>query len=229
MSKPTREEVNKALSNFGYQPLEDDISKIFKQESEIMTTHTQGKKTAEEILMNHTLAFPFVITDRSKHHIIHAMEEYRLLDQREGGVGEAKILEMAEESAGGLTNAGTKWERTEHIAGFQSGFKKALSILPSSDGDRWVSVDDKLPPLGENVLCVRNYSKYNNDLIDVLIGKLHHAESPQAYGGPNSVQGSGYLTGHYWSFPSICKFDIVTHWQPKPNLPRRNETIRIPI
>jgi len=78
--------------------------------------------------------------------------------------------------------------------------------------DKWISVEDELPLPEEDVLVVLDYRKWGRDL------KIHQARThlakegfPQKYGGPNSLTGSGYLTGIYFSLPSIVAPEIVTH------------------
>lgn len=47
-------------------------------------------------------------------------------------IDEKELSEAASDSAGGLTNAGTNYERLEHIEGFKSGAKWAL------EKDKWI-------------------------------------------------------------------------------------------
>lgn len=76
-----------------------------------------------------------------------------------------KVEEAANDSAGGLTNEGTTFERAEHIEGFKAGAKwqsqQPLSIAWMSDEEinRWFDINANEPgKMGKNMfrVCVNN-------------------------------------------------------------------------
>lgn len=92
--------------------------------------------------------------------------------------------------------------------------------------DKWVSVKDRLPEYKEvfprqaqRVLVLMDYKKWGRDEQRIEIACVHYASEPKKYGGPNSLTGSGYLTGIYYSLPAIINPECVTHWQPLPEPP----------
>lgn len=93
-----------------------------------------------------------------------------------------------------------------------------------SFSSNWISVKDVLPDHGSDffpkksveVLVLLDYSKWGREKI-VEKACVWFADEPRPYGGPHSLTGSGMLTGIYFSLPSICHPDVVTHWQPLPS------------
>lgn len=92
--------------------------------------------------------------------------------------------------------------------------------------DKWVSVKDRLPEYKEvfprqpqRVLVLMDYKKWGRDEHRIEIACVHYASEPTKYGGPNSLTGSGYLIGIYYSLPAIINPECVTHWQPLPPPP----------
>lgn len=83
----------------------------------------------------------------------------------------------------------------------------------------WIKVDENnLPDLNIEVLVITNYSKYDGAK-RVQMGVLRHSSDVVYFGGVNALIGSGSITGHYWSLPSIIPFEIVTHYRLKPEFP----------
>lgn len=82
----------------------------------------------------------------------------------------------------------------------------------------WTRLEIKQPPVGIDVLVLLDYTLFNGTK-RILIAHVHFTDEPIEYGGPNSLTGSGKLTGLYFSLPAIVKPGIVTHWMSLPEFP----------
>jgi len=93
----------------------------------------------------------------------------------------------------------------------------------------WMSVKDKLPELGEKVLC---YQPLKNSAISdktwnerVLIGYMFDLKQGERSGhiDEHKVGDDGFYLGNgglFWVFPYICHQNFVTHWMPLPEPPK---------
>jgi hypothetical protein len=102
------------------------------------------------------------------------------------------------------------------------------STTPSVKADGWVSVEEKMPDHNSTfpkklnyVLVYLDYSEWGRDEQRIEMASVHYADSPQPYGGPNSLTGAGILTGTYFALPTICNPKSVKFWQPLPAPPKQ--------
>ena len=89
--------------------------------------------------------------------------------------------------------------------------------------DGWVKVEDgcEMPEVGSQVLITVDYSEWGKNERRIFIANVHFADELRPYGGLNSLTGSGFLTGIYFSVPHIPNPDAVTHWHPLPPPPSK--------
>ncbi|MPM12597.1 hypothetical protein SDC9_58951 [bioreactor metagenome] len=89
--------------------------------------------------------------------------------------------------------------------------------------DSWTPVDKfdlaKYAAEHIDILVVLDYREYDRPR-RIEKASVHYTSEQRAYGGPNSLTGSGFLTGYYFSIPSIVAPGIVTHCRPLPKLPK---------
>lgn len=85
----------------------------------------------------------------------------------------------------------------------------------------WIDVKKQKPDPDQEVLVVLDYREWDRER-RVETARVHHSEQQIRYGGPNALTGSGTLTGTYFSIPAIVHPDVVTHWMPKPPLPKNS-------
>lgn len=81
--------------------------------------------------------------------------------------------------------------------------------------ERFINIEVSQPNVGDEVILLLDYTKYGRGKSAVM-GYVHWTDTRQGYGGPRSLTGSGYLSGMYFSIPSIVAPGIATHWMPKP-------------
>lgn len=92
-------------------------------------------------------------------------------------------------------------------------------VIKNTINNEWISTKDRLPKAGEKVLIVRDvrpWDKKRKPHVD--IANVHFSKKQSSFGGPNSLTGSGYLQGIYFSVPAILNPDSVTYWQPLPDI-----------
>lgn len=92
-------------------------------------------------------------------------------------------------------------------------------IKEKQDATEWISIKDKEPEPGQNILVFMDYSKYNRGT-RIEMASVHYAYEPRPYGGPNSLTGQGFLQGTYFAIPAIVAPGIVTHWKQLPDSPK---------
>lgn len=81
----------------------------------------------------------------------------------------------------------------------------------------WIDINGRRPEPGDRVLVVLDYTKYGREK-RVEIASVHYTLTPRPYGGPNSLIGSGHLTGLYFAARAVIPLQYVSHWQPIPEL-----------
>lgn len=91
--------------------------------------------------------------------------------------------------------------------------------IKNSINNCWQRVDNIPPIVGSDVLVFLDYAHFKPGLKRIAIAHVHFTDEPVEYGGPNSLTGSGTLTGLYFSLPAIIRPGIVTHWMPLPKFP----------
>lgn len=83
----------------------------------------------------------------------------------------------------------------------------------------WINIKDQMPEPESDVLIYQEFSKWDRKG-RVIQARVYFTEGLQGYGGPNSLTGSGLLTGYYFAVPAICNPETVTHWMPLPKPPK---------
>lgn len=95
---------------------------------------------------------------------------------------------------------------------------------------KWISCKKKMPEPthvfdkeAKKVIILRDYSQWGAGKKRIDIATVHETNEGEeiSFGGPNSLTGSGFLTGIYFAVPSICNPDSVTHWMELPLLPKK--------
>jgi hypothetical protein len=112
------------------------------------------------------------------------------------------------------------WEHLCRARGFHgptsNDYEGVWKLIPQPT--EWISINKQEPDPGMDVLVVLDYRPWGRERT-VMQARVHKAETKRAYGGPNSLTGSGWLTGIYFSLPSIVAPGVVTFWMHKPELP----------
>ena len=84
----------------------------------------------------------------------------------------------------------------------------------------WVSVNDRLPKRGDQVLVVIDVRKWDaKRKLRIETAIVGFFDEPTRIGGPVSLTGYKTIQGIYFAIPAIMHPEAITHWMPLPEFP----------
>jgi len=113
-----------------------------------------------------------------------------------------------------------KYKKTEiTLSEFRQLFSSEEVLQGENNG--WISVKDRLPNKGENVLIFRDVRKWDEKRIPHIdFAQVGYLEKDTLIGGPNSLTGYSRMQGIYFAVPAILHPESVSHWMPLPEPPK---------
>ena len=95
---------------------------------------------------------------------------------------------------------------------YAHGLREAAHYVEEAPAVDWISVEDKLPEYGEQVLLIA----YGWSDTTVYVGQLKHMDAETSWlTGITSKESEWCIQG--WSY---LREPVVTHWMPLPQLPK---------